>query len=272
MANEVRKGRTLVPGDSQTGGSNIYIDRRLKALAPGKRESADGSIYYEYRRNRSDLGDDEYVPLTKAPVKKAPVKKAPVKKAPLKKAPVKKASLKNTNYREMSFPNAFRGTFKFVKYEFDGKGQITFDTNNKLSGLYYRNIGKSARLELMDGLRSSPIYTKSDLVSYIKGQILINPEWVKKASAVRSKAAKPTKPAGQKPAKPPMMKKAPTKKQSSITGAKRKSLAASMDLGYKDIDVMRDYYGGVDYYIGGEDRNSYRAGEGIDADDHQWDF
>ena len=81
MANEVRKGRTLVPGDSQTGGSNIYIDRRLKALAPGKRESADGSIYYEYRRNRSDLGDDEYVPLTKAPVKKAVVKKTPVKKS-----------------------------------------------------------------------------------------------------------------------------------------------------------------------------------------------
>ena len=94
MANEVRKGRTLVPGDSQTGGSNIYIDRQLKALSPGKRESAGGSIYYEYRRNRSDLGDDEYISLTKAPVKKAAVKKTAVKKAPVKKAPVKKAPVK----------------------------------------------------------------------------------------------------------------------------------------------------------------------------------
>ena len=94
MANDIRKGRTLVPGDSQTGGSNIYIDRQLKALSPGKRESAGGSIYYEYRRNRSDLGDDEYISLTKAPVKKVAVKKTAVKKAPVKKAPVKKAPVK----------------------------------------------------------------------------------------------------------------------------------------------------------------------------------
>ena len=31
------------------------IDKRLKAKPPGKRVSRNGKIYYEYRRNRSDV-------------------------------------------------------------------------------------------------------------------------------------------------------------------------------------------------------------------------
>jgi hypothetical protein len=38
----------------QTGKSNILIDMRVKAKPPGKRKSANGKIYYEYRKNRSD--------------------------------------------------------------------------------------------------------------------------------------------------------------------------------------------------------------------------
>lgn len=41
---------------TQTGSSNIAYDKRKQALAPGKRKSASGRIYYEYRANRSDAG------------------------------------------------------------------------------------------------------------------------------------------------------------------------------------------------------------------------
>jgi len=34
--------------------SKTRIDKRLPALHPGKRISAKGNVYYEYRRNRSD--------------------------------------------------------------------------------------------------------------------------------------------------------------------------------------------------------------------------
>jgi hypothetical protein len=39
----------------QTGRTNVRIDMRLGALKPGKRRSRTGHIYYEYRRNRSDM-------------------------------------------------------------------------------------------------------------------------------------------------------------------------------------------------------------------------
>jgi len=42
-------------GKHQTGKTNISIDRRLKAKPTGKRISEFGNIYYEYRKNRSDL-------------------------------------------------------------------------------------------------------------------------------------------------------------------------------------------------------------------------
>ena len=38
----------------QTGKSIVPIDIKRKALAPGKRMSSSGKIYYEYRKNRSD--------------------------------------------------------------------------------------------------------------------------------------------------------------------------------------------------------------------------
>lgn len=37
----------------QTGSSNLEIDRRMRALAPGKRGHGKHA-YYEYRKNRSD--------------------------------------------------------------------------------------------------------------------------------------------------------------------------------------------------------------------------
>ena len=34
--------------------AGLAQDKRIKALHAGKRESADGNVYYEYRENRSD--------------------------------------------------------------------------------------------------------------------------------------------------------------------------------------------------------------------------
>jgi hypothetical protein len=39
----------------QTGSSNVKIDRLYSAKYPGKRVSSSGSVYYEYRFNRSDV-------------------------------------------------------------------------------------------------------------------------------------------------------------------------------------------------------------------------
>jgi len=51
-----RKGKTIKLSQRQTGRSkNLARDRKLKALPPGKRRSASGKVYYEYRQNRSDL-------------------------------------------------------------------------------------------------------------------------------------------------------------------------------------------------------------------------
>jgi hypothetical protein len=40
----------------QTGTSNIALDKLRKAKPSGKRTSAEGNVYYEYRANRSDAG------------------------------------------------------------------------------------------------------------------------------------------------------------------------------------------------------------------------
>jgi len=51
-----KRGRTVKVKRHQTGRSkNISRDKKLKALPPGKRISASGKVYYEYRQNRSDL-------------------------------------------------------------------------------------------------------------------------------------------------------------------------------------------------------------------------
>ena len=45
--------RSFYTGE-QTGTSNKKVDEKRKALAPGKRRSKTGKIYYEYRKSRSD--------------------------------------------------------------------------------------------------------------------------------------------------------------------------------------------------------------------------
>jgi hypothetical protein len=50
----MKKVKTTYKRKKQTGSSNIEIDKKKKALAPGKRKSDSGGTYYEYRKNRSD--------------------------------------------------------------------------------------------------------------------------------------------------------------------------------------------------------------------------
>lgn len=59
------KGKTIKPGNRQTGRSNQRLDARRKAMTPGKRRSASGNIYYEYRKSRTDLPTDPYKPVKK---------------------------------------------------------------------------------------------------------------------------------------------------------------------------------------------------------------
>jgi len=47
--------KSLKVSDKQIGKSIKSIDSKRKALAPGKRMSKTGKIYYERRKNRSDL-------------------------------------------------------------------------------------------------------------------------------------------------------------------------------------------------------------------------
>jgi len=66
---------TIEPADRQVGTSNLKYDKRKKALPPGKRISSSGKVYYEYRRNRSDLTQDEIPESVKKELKKG-LKKA----------------------------------------------------------------------------------------------------------------------------------------------------------------------------------------------------
>jgi hypothetical protein len=57
---KIRLQRAFTPGvvrasTRQTGRSNPQYDSRVEAMAPGKRISARGRVYYEYRRNRTDV-------------------------------------------------------------------------------------------------------------------------------------------------------------------------------------------------------------------------
>lgn len=49
------KPKVLYKAKHQTGKSVKEIDEKRDALPPGKRISKTGKIYYEYRKNRSDL-------------------------------------------------------------------------------------------------------------------------------------------------------------------------------------------------------------------------
>ncbi|MCE4604421.1 MAG: hypothetical protein F7B20_05605 [Aeropyrum sp.] len=54
---------TIEPVSHQIGTSSLVHDRRRLALPPGKRISRSGRVYYEYRRNRSDLYPEEKPPV-----------------------------------------------------------------------------------------------------------------------------------------------------------------------------------------------------------------
>lgn len=54
-----REIKNMVKVYYQVGMSNPNWDFRYRAKAPGKRKTQWGTVYYEYRRNRSDM------PLTK---------------------------------------------------------------------------------------------------------------------------------------------------------------------------------------------------------------
>jgi len=55
LVRSARKPRVLRVVNRQTGSvKSISRDRIRRAMAPGKRMSRFGKIYYEYRRNRSD--------------------------------------------------------------------------------------------------------------------------------------------------------------------------------------------------------------------------
>lgn len=48
-------GRVIKRSNRQTGRSVTSIDKKRKAMSPGKRKSKSGKVYYEYRKNRSDF-------------------------------------------------------------------------------------------------------------------------------------------------------------------------------------------------------------------------
>jgi len=50
-----KKDRILDRAEFQTGKSNVKRDKKRDALPAGKRISKSGKVYYEYRKNRSDL-------------------------------------------------------------------------------------------------------------------------------------------------------------------------------------------------------------------------
>lgn len=47
--------KPLTKVEHQTGKTNKKRDKARKSMPPGKRMSKTGNIYYEYRKNRSDL-------------------------------------------------------------------------------------------------------------------------------------------------------------------------------------------------------------------------
>ncbi len=49
-----KKPQVVYKRDIQHGTTNVFRDKRLKAMPSGKRISKTGKIYYEYRKNRTD--------------------------------------------------------------------------------------------------------------------------------------------------------------------------------------------------------------------------
>ncbi len=57
MKSKKKISKVIKVRDRQIGKSKTKVDRRRKALKPGKRRSRNGKIYYENRKNRSDKKD-----------------------------------------------------------------------------------------------------------------------------------------------------------------------------------------------------------------------
>lgn len=55
LMKDTRKPKVVEKSEHQTGKSNKARDIVRKAISPGKRISKSGNIYYEYRKNRSDM-------------------------------------------------------------------------------------------------------------------------------------------------------------------------------------------------------------------------
>ncbi|HED06266.1 MAG TPA: hypothetical protein ENI61_06255 [Ignavibacteria bacterium] len=53
--NNKQKAKSLTHRDTQTGKSDLKRDKSRKAMPSGKRMSKNGKIYYEGRKNRSDI-------------------------------------------------------------------------------------------------------------------------------------------------------------------------------------------------------------------------
>ena len=66
-----RKARALTRDTRQTGTSDIARDKKLKAIAPGKRRSKKGNIYYERRKNRSDVKGRDTPRTKRSKIKRA---------------------------------------------------------------------------------------------------------------------------------------------------------------------------------------------------------
>lgn len=52
---KLKKPKVLYSVKHQVGDSVKLIDKTIKAMPPGKRLSINGNIYYETRKNRTDL-------------------------------------------------------------------------------------------------------------------------------------------------------------------------------------------------------------------------
>jgi hypothetical protein len=53
-----KKPKVLTKDKYQIGKSDLATDKQLQAMPPGKRRSKTGKIYYEHRKNRTDLKED----------------------------------------------------------------------------------------------------------------------------------------------------------------------------------------------------------------------
>jgi hypothetical protein len=56
MKQKIKKKKYVLGGLHQTGKTYRPVDIRYQASKPGKRISKKGLVYYERRKNRSDIG------------------------------------------------------------------------------------------------------------------------------------------------------------------------------------------------------------------------